>query len=183
MSHLAFSAAPFENENKNNNENEKDVIASKRANQTHNKTIKNKKIESMKQQLQFEGMEDNDDDVVQLTDFKSVNTQAESGSGSPDKESFVASYKDYNKSQTADYNDSNLNTLAADEYYQHVVPSFKQDLNKEFIGKLDYLIHLLEEQREMKTGSVTEEIILYSFLGIFIIFVLDSFARAGKYTR
>jgi len=45
------------------------------------------------------------------------------------------------------------------------------------------MIYLLEQQKEQKTDSATEEIILYSFLGIFIIFVLDSFARAGKYTR
>ena len=57
-------------------------------------------------------------------------------------------------------------------------------LNKEeTTDKLDYLIHLLEEQQDMRTGHVTEELILYSFLGVFIIFVLDSFARAGKYVR
>jgi hypothetical protein len=45
------------------------------------------------------------------------------------------------------------------------------------------MIHLLEEQRDEKTGHVMEEIILYSFLGVFIIFIIDSFARVGKYTR
>jgi hypothetical protein len=45
------------------------------------------------------------------------------------------------------------------------------------------MIYLLEEQQNEKTGHVTEEVILYSFLGVFIIFVLDSFARAGKYIR
>ena len=51
------------------------------------------------------------------------------------------------------------------------------------ITKLNYVIHLLEEQQDQKTGSVTEEIILYAFLGVFIIFIIDSFARAGKYVR
>ena len=45
------------------------------------------------------------------------------------------------------------------------------------------MINLLEEQKDEKTGHVTEEIILYSFLGVFIIFIIDSFARAGKYVR
>jgi hypothetical protein len=45
------------------------------------------------------------------------------------------------------------------------------------------MIHLLEEQQDIKTGHVMEEIILYSFLGIFMIFVVDSFARAAKYVR
>jgi hypothetical protein len=49
--------------------------------------------------------------------------------------------------------------------------------------KLNYMIHLLEEQQDERTNNVTEEVILYSFLGIFIIFIVDSFARVGKYTR
>jgi hypothetical protein len=49
--------------------------------------------------------------------------------------------------------------------------------------KLNYMIHLLEEQQDEKTDNVTEELVLYLFLGVFVIFVVDSFARAGKYTR
>jgi len=45
------------------------------------------------------------------------------------------------------------------------------------------MIHLLEEQQDQRINNVTEEIILYSFLGIFIIFIVDSFARSGKYIR
>ena len=48
---------------------------------------------------------------------------------------------------------------------------------------MNYMIHLLEDQQGRKTDNVTEEIILYSFLGIFTIFVVDSFARVGKYVR
>tara|TARA_B100000085_G_C18396571_1_gene452691 strand:+ start:127 stop:774 length:648 start_codon:yes stop_codon:yes gene_type:complete len=55
--------------------------------------------------------------------------------------------------------------------------------NNELISKLNYIIHLLEEQHNEKTNHITEELILYLFLGIFIIFVLDSFARASKYIR
>jgi high-affinity K+ transport system ATPase subunit B len=45
------------------------------------------------------------------------------------------------------------------------------------------MINLLEEKQDEKTNNVVEEVILYSFLGIFIIFVVDSFARVGKYVR
>jgi hypothetical protein len=45
------------------------------------------------------------------------------------------------------------------------------------------MISLLEEQQDEKTNNVTEEVILYSFLGIFIIFIVDSFAKVGKYVR
>jgi len=49
--------------------------------------------------------------------------------------------------------------------------------------KINYLIYLLEEQKDDKTGRVTEEMILYVFLGVFVIFVLDSFVKTGKYSR
>jgi hypothetical protein len=55
--------------------------------------------------------------------------------------------------------------------------------NDEFIEKLNYIIHLLEEQHSERTEHVMEELVLYCFLGVFIIFIVDSFARAGKYTR
>ena len=45
------------------------------------------------------------------------------------------------------------------------------------------MIHLLEENKDQKTQNVTEELILYMFLGVFVIFVVDSFARSGKYVR
>jgi hypothetical protein len=51
------------------------------------------------------------------------------------------------------------------------------------LQKLNYMINLLEEKQDEKTNNVTEEVVLYSFLGIFIIFVVDSFARVGKYVR
>ena len=55
--------------------------------------------------------------------------------------------------------------------------------NKELLTKVNYIIHLLEEQRSEKTSYITEELILYLFLGVFIIFVLDSFSKASKYVR
>lgn len=57
------------------------------------------------------------------------------------------------------------------------------DTNSLLLDKLNYMINLLEEQQDEKTNNVTEEVVLYSFLGIFIIFIVDSFARAGKYVR
>lgn len=55
--------------------------------------------------------------------------------------------------------------------------------NQELMTKLNYLIHLLEDQKEEKVGSITEELVLYCFLGVFIIFVIDSFVKVGKYVR
>ena len=55
--------------------------------------------------------------------------------------------------------------------------------DSKLLEKINYMIHLLEEQQAEKTSNITEEFILYTFLGVFIIFIVDSFARAGKYTR
>jgi len=96
-----------------------------------------------------------------------------------------------------------------EEYYKSVLPGYSQQRNlvnrpyypyrepqnsySNNIGehpsqdlllkKLNYMITLLEDQQDEKTSNVTEEVILYSFLGIFIIFIADTFVRAGKYTR
>ena len=51
------------------------------------------------------------------------------------------------------------------------------------LNKLNYMIHLLEEQQKEPTKHITEEFILYTFLGIFVIYIVDSFARVGKYIR
>ena len=61
--------------------------------------------------------------------------------------------------------------------------SYSNDSNQVLIEKLNYMINLLEEQQDQKTGTATEEVVLYSFLGVFIIFVVDSFAKVGKYVR
>lgn len=49
--------------------------------------------------------------------------------------------------------------------------------------KINYIIHMLEAQQHEKTNNVVEEVVLYTFLGVFIIFICDTFARAGKYHR
>jgi len=51
------------------------------------------------------------------------------------------------------------------------------------IEKINYMIHLLEQQQHEKTSNITEEFILYTMLGVFVIYVVDSFARSGKYIR
>lgn len=51
------------------------------------------------------------------------------------------------------------------------------------LNKLNYMIQLLEEKKDEKTDGVIEEVVLYCFLGIFIIFLVDSFNHLGKYKR
>lgn len=90
--------------------------------------------------------------------------------------------------QMDDNQSSNMNYQ---NYYNTYVPYYNKATNNanlhgskdELMKKLNYMIHLLEENKDEKTGNVTEELVLYMFLGVFVIFTVDSFARAGKYTR
>jgi hypothetical protein len=104
------------------------------------------------------------------------------------------------------FNSNYADNKTAEEYYSKYLPGInnltQNKMNKQYYNanaqaaannvygtndvimqKINYMINLLEEQQDEKTNNVTEEVVLYSFLGIFIIFVVDSFARVGKYTR
>ena len=65
-------------------------------------------------------------------------------------------------------------------------PNYPYDTNNHnniLLEKLNYMIHLLEDKQDIKTKSTFEEILLYCLLGIFTIFLVDSFSRVGKYIR
>lgn len=73
---------------------------------------------------------------------------------------------------------------ASSPYYQKMgLGPSTSPLDNKLMEKINYMIHMLEEQQSERTSNVTEEMILYTFLGVFVIFVVDSFARAGKYIR
>jgi hypothetical protein len=73
--------------------------------------------------------------------------------------------------------------------YEQSVPQYQRTNlgesapSSKMMEKINYMIHLLENQENEKTSNVTEEFILYTFLGVFMIYVVDSFSRAGKYVR
>ena len=198
MSSLAFCAAPVNESFANNSSSPIDNKRNSR--DSHNKTVKrygavNNKIETMRKEIGFDGTDD--DESGNMGHFSPPDRPESAG---------VQRTKDRNSKidqvvqpHAADSSSSDapvsmesfqsLPSIASEQYYNQFVPYYDRAgqgptvHRDELIDKLDYMIHLLEEQREIKTGSVTEEVILYSFLGVFIIFVLDSFARAGKYTR
>lgn len=78
---------------------------------------------------------------------------------------------------------SNANALAKKLYVPSMFDGSVGENKDILLEKLDHIISLLEDQQDEKTGHVTEELVLYCFLGVFIIFIVDSFARAGKYVR
>ncbi len=196
---LAFYAAPINSDNDNNNNSGGSSVIERKRNSkvAHNKTVKrytssDSKIESMKKEIGFDSMDGGDEHMADfsppgLPESAGVQrTRDRDGDGDNVVQPHPASM--HNDSPVSAEAFQNLPSLASEDYYRQHVPYYDRASNgspsqDELIHKLDYMIHLLEEQRELKTGSATEEVILYSFLGVFMIFVLDSFARAGKYTR
>ena len=136
----------------------------------------------------IEGMSNNDsdnDNVPQPTDNDKLKLQEIQSAYMND-----AQVRDYYRKLVPNYqvkpeNNKNYSTNSSTNSSTH--SSFGQTVNNEgnqvLIEKLNYMINLLEEQQDQKTGSVTEEVVLYSFLGVFIIFIVDSFTKVGKYTR
>jgi hypothetical protein len=101
------------------------------------------------------------------------------------------SVEDYYKKYIPNYSNANLNLGSKGAYnrpyYQAPQNSGNNQSqnygNEVLVAKLNYMINLLEEKQDERTNNVTEEVVLYSFLGIFIIFIVDSFSRVGKYVR
>lgn len=81
------------------------------------------------------------------------------------------------------YNQSVSNNFEAVPIHRSIYSSGGVGNDNRLIEKLNYMIHLLEEQQMEKTANITEEFILYTFLGVFVIYVIDSFTRSGKYVR
>lgn len=92
---------------------------------------------------------------------------------------------------------SNIQTENAEElaqfYHKESTPALLKHSNdfilpeplnaNPLLNKVNHILELLEQQKEIKTNQKNEEIVLYCFLGLFIIYILDSFVSIGKYSR
>jgi hypothetical protein len=81
----------------------------------------------------------------------------------------------------SNYNQSYEAPKVVEPYYSKM--GITGSTNDKLLEKMNYLVHMMEEQHNEKTSHITEEFILYTFLGVFIIFVVDSFNRTQKYVR
>ena len=71
-----------------------------------------------------------------------------------------------------------------DEMYSMNASAADSDRTQQILlEKINYMIYLLEQQKKEKSKHTTEEFVLYSFLGVFVIYLADSFARSGRYIR
>jgi hypothetical protein len=131
-----------------------------------------------------EGMKNMDDSLVpQPTDDEELKLQELQSAFMNDSQ-----VRDYYRKLVPNYNNSSYNKSENNKNYYaessgNNTSQSQNDSNQVLIEKLNYMINLLEEQQDQKTGSVTEEVVLYSFLGVFIIFIVDSFTKVGKYVR
>jgi hypothetical protein len=90
--------------------------------------------------------------------------------------------EEYYKQMMSGYNTKNNNNNNK-PYYLNSTKANEYPTQDVLLQKLNYMITLLEDQQDEKTNNVTEEVVLYSFLGVFIIFIADTFVKAGKYVR
>ena len=62
------------------------------------------------------------------------------------------------------------------EYYKQFVPYYNQATNNanvhgsrdELMEKLNYIVQVLEETKDERTSNISEELVLYMFLGVFV---------------
>lgn len=205
MSYLALNPSPL-------NENGNDGIYKKQLRNTNNKTIKKKNqtispnVQNMIQNIgygsgghNYDSFEDNNEpadfnppDYAELTklpenipnSFSSLNhseSTMNTGTNVPvTKEPFKG--LTYSNIPTTNYENNDVYTKPFVPYYNNQMNDEKKSKDP-LLEKLNYMILLLEEQQNERTDHIMEELILYFFLGIFMIFMVDSFARSGKYTR
>ena len=194
---LAMYASEFNNEENNNPIQKKREGARNKTLKRRDTTRSNAKVEAMLEKIhEADDNDENDDNNYQPIPLPLPPAPASAG-----MERMEHGMEQRMDEQQNISNDSSppqqeaftqLPSEYAKQYYQQYIPYYNQSsddmsptgVNKdELLTKLNQVIYLLEEQQNEKTGHVTEELILYSFLGIFIIFIVDSFARVGKYVR
>jgi hypothetical protein len=182
---FAVNAAPFSQNN--NDENNLNIIEQKRNNR--NKTIKNIKKDTSSVEALIQRLHDTDSDDNALENFTPIESKKETPT---DKQMVPVNNQNKNNANSASGSVEPFSRISnvgnINDYSNQYLPTYNKmsentSGNRELLEKLNYMINLLENQQDESTGHVTEEIILYSFLGVFIIFIVDSFARVGKYVR
>ena len=149
------------------------------------------KLNSVKTTNYLQGDDGSNSSETDLADYQPMNSNDESIN--------INAHENQNSDNNDDgvvtrENFENLPSTYASQYYQQYIPYSQQGRNQvelnaslvskdDLMQKMNHIIQMLEDQQDEKTGSVTEELILYCFLGVFVIFVVDSFVRAGKYVR
>ena len=190
MSSLAFSASPIDFE-----KNEK--ISSKMQSREHNKLSmdflkkmasgqRENRAETSKSSSDIQNIHNNLEESLKGENEKTLGDfyAREMENDVKHQMDNVKSTQDlyHNEKVSTDYlisNNLNMSKISGDPRNQII----GNETRDELLDKLNYIINLFEDEREIKTNKKNEEIVLYCFLGIFVIYVLDSFVSIGKYKR
>ena len=193
---LAMFAAPFEDNISSNNN-----IMQKKRHAAHSRTQKvytkenfdTNKVNSVLNKIH--GNEDDDEDDIFNPPLKAESAGVNKTEGLQNNHDVMFKtlgrnpQPNYEGSDNLDlnaYTKYNNPTKTNEDYYkQFVPPTTNNNMNNQdlLLQKINYMITLLEDQQDERTNNVTEEVVLYTFLGVFIIFIADTFVRAGKYVR
>ena len=107
--------------------------------------------------------------------------EGEEGYANLEENDEVENIKDFNNTYATSYYNQYIPEQNMQSYQMPVATNTQPTSSID--DKLTYLINLLEEQKIERTENITEEIILYGFLGVFVIYVVDSCVRVGKFTK
>jgi hypothetical protein len=161
------------------------------------------KMDENKMKALMDNVEDLvDDDTASIGDYnsqqnllpppESAGTERTKLKDNQNKEGFEPLHNQDSQLDLNDYGNYG-NDNDNEEYYRRMLPGYKNvepninlsanSNNDTLLKKINYMIQLLEEQHDEKTNNITEEVVLYSFLGVFMIFIVDSFSKVGKYVR
>jgi len=88
---------------------------------------------------------------------------------------------DGSKSEYANYRTAYGREGFSEPYYSKM--GISGNGSNKVMDRLNYMTQMLESIQMEKTNHVTEEFILYSLLGVFMIYIVDGFSRGGKYVR
>ena len=161
--------------------------------------MKKNKISMMKEKLKLidnqsttnsnlSSIDDEDEDG--MANFEPMTNPMSMGVEKTKKEKRHSNSDSNNDDAVSKENFTEMSSNFAKQYYNQYIPFSNSNITNsssndspDLLKKLNYMIHLLEDQKDEKVNGITEELVLYCFLGIFIIFVIDSFVKVGKYIR
>ena len=188
---LKYSEINFnEDENKEKKKKRKNVTL-KNAIKPHEKIKLNEKSSNLGQHFLNNNDCDTEENIADFTPFRNNEKVCNEKNPFPPLPKIVNYPIVKDKDKTNFKYDPNISpysnqTSTNSSYVEHFVPKLTNAQNlpqSELMTKLNHILHLLEEQKDIRTDNITEELILYLFLGVFVIFSIDSFAKVGKYTR
>ena len=197
---LAIYAAPFNNDSSSDDTTNTYSVATKRKVANNRTQKRHEEYNASKVNSALSAIHGSSSSNSEMGEFKPIAPPVSVG---------VENTKINNPDASDEVDVQGLNTVhmneqTTEQYYKQFMPAYQQHTqsqvqgqeaqgqgqgqvqvkdNTNVIAKLNYMIHLLEEQKDERTNNVTEEVVLYSFLGIFVIFIVDSFVRVGKYVR